>query len=204
MRQRLVFLVVLVAAVGWAVSAEAGSGRWKGDGHGGCYWDANDDGPDQCNPDAPSGGRWKVDGQGGCYWDAADNGPNQCEELQRRLEGVQRAVLALNAATADVCDQIDEGDEQAKGICSGALEGGLVVGGLAKAAWIAVGGPVNPYVDAALGAAVAWCEAGHVYELLQVLLNPPDYWINDYSQMDFVSRRWDLIMQLALFWDPMV
>lgn len=31
-------------------SAEAKAGRWKDDGNGGCYWDPNDDGPDQCTP----------------------------------------------------------------------------------------------------------------------------------------------------------
>lgn len=24
-------------------------------------------------------GRWKVDGNGGCYWEANDSGPNQCD-----------------------------------------------------------------------------------------------------------------------------
>lgn len=44
--------------VGWAAyvlnPAGGGSGdpqgRWKDDGNGGCYWDPNDDGPDQCQP----------------------------------------------------------------------------------------------------------------------------------------------------------
>lgn len=50
-------------------------GRWKSDGNGGCYFDPNDDGPDQCSP--PSG-RWKFDGSV-CYWAANDSGPNQCD-----------------------------------------------------------------------------------------------------------------------------
>lgn len=54
-------------------------GRWKVDGNGGCYFDGNDDGPDQCRPTtAPQPGRWKVDGLGGCYFDSTDDGPNQC------------------------------------------------------------------------------------------------------------------------------
>jgi hypothetical protein len=32
------------------------TGRWK-EAPGGCYWDQNDSGPDQCSPDSPSGGR---------------------------------------------------------------------------------------------------------------------------------------------------
>jgi hypothetical protein len=51
------------------------TGRWKEDGEGGCYWDANDDGDDQCSPTV---GRWKISGSD-CYWDANDSGPNQCE-----------------------------------------------------------------------------------------------------------------------------
>jgi hypothetical protein len=50
------------------------TGRLKDDGFGGCYWEPNDSGPNQCYPN----GRWKVDGSGGCYWDANDAGPNQC------------------------------------------------------------------------------------------------------------------------------
>lgn len=51
------------------------TGRWKSDGHGGCYWDANDSGSNQCTPPT---GRWKSDGQGGCYWDPNDSGLDQC------------------------------------------------------------------------------------------------------------------------------
>ncbi|MEX2660409.1 MAG: hypothetical protein WD227_00715 [Vicinamibacterales bacterium] len=51
-------------------------GRWKSDGQSGCYWDAEDDGPDQCNPQA---GRWKLDGSSNCYWLDGDDGPNQCQ-----------------------------------------------------------------------------------------------------------------------------
>jgi len=53
-------------------------GRYKDDGAGGCYWDPNDCGPDQCTP---CSGRWKLDGTGGCYWDPNDCGPDQCVQL---------------------------------------------------------------------------------------------------------------------------
>src|SRR5262245_22688294 len=49
------------------------TGRWKIGGP--CYWDPNDSGPDQCEPDP---GRWKL-GTEGCYFDSGDNGPDQCE-----------------------------------------------------------------------------------------------------------------------------
>lgn len=59
--------------------AEAQTGRWKIDGTGACYFDANDDGPDQCAPSSgTTSGRWKDDGNGGCVFDPADSGPNQC------------------------------------------------------------------------------------------------------------------------------
>jgi hypothetical protein len=58
---------------GPATSESDTTGRWK-IGDTGCYWDANDSGPDQCTQNQ---GRWKVSGQS-CYFDANDSGPNQC------------------------------------------------------------------------------------------------------------------------------
>lgn len=57
-----------------------GDGRWKVDGSGGCYFEPNDSGPDQCTAGTSGGatGRWKSNGVGGCYWDSTDPGPNQC------------------------------------------------------------------------------------------------------------------------------
>lgn len=52
------------------------AGRWKV-GPSGCYWDANDSGPNQCTPGGTTTGRWKQNGSQ-CYWDANDTGPNQC------------------------------------------------------------------------------------------------------------------------------
>lgn len=71
----LLVLLLSVVAVSSAVSAE--QGRWKVDGDGNCYFDANDDGPDQCLPPNPVG-RWKVDGNGNCYFEQNDQGPDQC------------------------------------------------------------------------------------------------------------------------------
>jgi hypothetical protein len=53
------------------------TGRWKDDGWGGCYWDENDSGPNQCSGSTPTG-RYKLDGNGNCYWDPNDSGPDQC------------------------------------------------------------------------------------------------------------------------------
>jgi hypothetical protein len=77
MLQRLLAGVLTTLALAVLVTAvtHASDGRWKVDGNGGCYWDANDSGPDQCEATL---GRWKVDGNGGCYWDATDSGPDQC------------------------------------------------------------------------------------------------------------------------------
>lgn len=57
-------------------SGPSAEGRWKSDGNGGCYWDAFDSGPNQCEPTTV--GRWKSGGGGSCYFDSNDEGPDQC------------------------------------------------------------------------------------------------------------------------------
>lgn len=73
-------VALVAAAVLFQSPVSAGAGRYKLDGNKNCYWDPNDNGPDQCRPagDKPKG-RYKLDGNKNCYWDANDNGPNQCE-----------------------------------------------------------------------------------------------------------------------------
>ena len=71
-----VLCVTLCLALSASAPISGQDGRWKDDGNGGCYFDPEDSGPDQCSP-AP--GRWKDDGNGGCYFDASDSGPNQCQ-----------------------------------------------------------------------------------------------------------------------------
>ena len=66
---------LLVLTVGVTAATPEASGRWKLGGDGGCYFDATDEGPDQC---APALGRWKLGGDGTCYFDATDGGPDQC------------------------------------------------------------------------------------------------------------------------------
>lgn len=66
--------VTLCLATAASTPANGQEGRWKVDGDGNCYFDANDEGPNQC-----SAGRWKVDSEGGCTFDAADSGPDQCQ-----------------------------------------------------------------------------------------------------------------------------
>lgn len=53
-------------------------GRYKDDGYGGCYWDNNDTGPNQCTPVQPPTGRWKYNGGGQCYFEQNDSGDPQC------------------------------------------------------------------------------------------------------------------------------
>ena len=67
--------VTLCLAVATPAPIAGEDGRWKDDGNGGCYFDPDDSGPDQCSANP---GRWKLGGDGTCYWDPADSGPNQC------------------------------------------------------------------------------------------------------------------------------
>jgi hypothetical protein len=59
-------------------------GRWKVGDSGGCYWDGEDTGSDQCSPVT---GRWKVDGDA-CYFDDQDSGSNQCSPATGQWEVV--------------------------------------------------------------------------------------------------------------------
>ncbi len=89
------------------VSVHGADGRWKL-GPQGCYFDANDEGPNQCTR-----GRWKTDSYGGCYFDGLDSGPDQCAPGQvvnrvsvpasepRVLATAGRTVVAV---AQDVCD----------------------------------------------------------------------------------------------------
>jgi subtilisin family serine protease len=66
-------------------------GRWKLNYDGSCYWDPNDSGPDQCDPDL---GRWKLANDGSCYWDPNDSGPDQCvPTLATTAEPAERLTL---------------------------------------------------------------------------------------------------------------
>ena len=78
-RRFVVVTLTLGAILISAAATDAKAGRWKLDGNGGCVFDANDDGPDQCSA---TQGRWKLDGDGGCFFDANDSGPNQCPPPQ--------------------------------------------------------------------------------------------------------------------------
>jgi hypothetical protein len=71
MLPRLLIGLLLMLTSLCAVVAEAEAARWKLDGNGECYWDANDDGPNQC-------GRLKLNGNGECYWEWNDAGADQC------------------------------------------------------------------------------------------------------------------------------
>ena len=47
--------VILCLAVVGSVASSAFDGRWKDDGNGGCVFDPNDSGPNQCTPPATEG-----------------------------------------------------------------------------------------------------------------------------------------------------
>jgi hypothetical protein len=79
-RVAMLFAFVLVVWVSGFLSVDlAEAGRWKVGTGGTCYWDANDNGPNQCDPNAPPPtGRYKWSGWH-CYWEPNDSGPNQCD-----------------------------------------------------------------------------------------------------------------------------
>jgi hypothetical protein len=70
-------IVIAVVLIGVYVPVEA-QGRWKAGAT--CYWDPNDSGPNQCDPNAPPkpSGRYKISGMS-CYWEKTDSGPDQCD-----------------------------------------------------------------------------------------------------------------------------
>jgi hypothetical protein len=72
---QITLAIVLMLAV---LPLTANAGRWKQGAT--CYWDPNDSGPNQCDPNAPKPtGRYKLSDK--CYWDKNDSGPNQCDPL---------------------------------------------------------------------------------------------------------------------------
>ena len=97
MARRFLFalLVATVAMVAITTLAQAKEGRWKLD-DGVCYFDASDEGPDQC-----SVGRWKVDGSGACYFDSSDAGPDQCAPAPSGESDVTPAEVPVSAGGAD-------------------------------------------------------------------------------------------------------
>jgi hypothetical protein len=98
------WVVLCVALIGSAAYA-GGAGRWKDDGNGGCVFDANDDGFDQCSPaGVPPAGRWKDDGNGGCAFDATDSGPDQCVPPAGGTSGL-RTVTSRDAETTSTPQQ---------------------------------------------------------------------------------------------------
>lgn len=93
----------LLSTTAASSSSSAETGRWKVDGSN-CYWDANDDGPDQCDPNNPSG-RYKDDGNGGCYWEPSDFGADQCTPQTGRYkdDGIGGCYWAEGDSGPDQC-----------------------------------------------------------------------------------------------------
>jgi hypothetical protein len=93
-----------VAAVGADASREAAAaqkGRYKKEGDN-CVWDANDSGPNQCEP--LTKGRFKKDGDR-CVWEFNESGPDQCTPRGGRFkkEG-DRCVWTANDSGPNQCN----------------------------------------------------------------------------------------------------
>jgi len=76
-------------------------GRYKKEGNS-CVWDANDSGPNQCEPWTK--GRFKKDGDR-CVWESGDSGPDQCTPRGGRFkkEG-DRCVWTANDSGPNQCN----------------------------------------------------------------------------------------------------
>jgi hypothetical protein len=76
-------LVIAIAMItgAWSDAAQ-NKGRYKKQGND-CVWDANDSGPNQCEPPK---GRFKKGGDDSCTWDANDSGPDQCTPKKGRFK----------------------------------------------------------------------------------------------------------------------
>jgi hypothetical protein len=81
-------------------------GRWKSDGNGGCYYDAYDEGPDQCEPPT---GRWKVGST--CYWDPNDSGPDQCAPTGNDYEGEPGQPACSYQGQPEACASVQDGED---------------------------------------------------------------------------------------------
>jgi hypothetical protein len=82
-------------------------GRWKSDGNGGCYWDPNDEGIDQCSPPT---GRWKSGGT--CYWDPNDSGPAQCAPTYQGVEEPPEGSPTCSYnGQPDACASVQDGED---------------------------------------------------------------------------------------------
>ena len=90
---------VLILMAAGVVAANRGSGpdtgRWKWSGTS-CYWDANDSGPDQCDPNAPPTGRWNVEQHGMLF------------RLRRFRAGPVRGGPDTTAASGDGIDDLGD------------------------------------------------------------------------------------------------
>lgn len=95
------FVVGAVIIAAGDTSAGALKGRYKKEG-GNCVWDANDSGPNQCEPRTK--GRFKKEGDR-CSWESNDSGPDQCTPRGGRFkkEG-DRCVWTANDSGPNQCN----------------------------------------------------------------------------------------------------
>jgi hypothetical protein len=83
------------------IGAGALKGRYKKEGDS-CVWDANDSGPNQCEPWTK--GRFKKEGDR-CVWSSSESGPDQCTPPTGRFkkEG-DRCVWTANDSGPNQCN----------------------------------------------------------------------------------------------------
>ena len=84
----------------------SGTGRWKDDGQGGCYWDPYDDGPNQCEPPPEPPTETCYDGEPPCLTD------QETEDLEiavaaaeAEVDMLQQEIDAEAAAYEQYCNQ---------------------------------------------------------------------------------------------------
>jgi|KBSSwiS6_1023812.scaffolds.fasta_scaffold24747_2 hypothetical protein len=99
---RGIAVALTVTVVGLTgVSAAQQKGRYKKEGSR-CVWNAEDSGPNQCEPIVK--GRFKKSGDD-CVWAAGDAGENQCRPAKGRFKkSGDRCVWDANDGGPDQCD----------------------------------------------------------------------------------------------------
>lgn len=100
----LMSLIGVTIAAQAAQAAPTNEGRWKLD-MGVCYWEANDEGPDQCDPTI---GRWKLDGRGNCYF-ANDPGEDQCSPTDPTESEVATSETPVRTDNAQAAGADEDG-----------------------------------------------------------------------------------------------
>ena len=99
--KRALAALLTLAVAGLTVSAAQQKGRYKKEGSR-CVWNAEDSGPNQCEPVVK--GRFKKSGEN-CVWTPGDAGDDQCRPAKGRFKkSGERCVWDANDGGPDQCD----------------------------------------------------------------------------------------------------